>query len=703
MLPLILKRAMILAAVCLAVGGIIAFCTVVIRNAGNEETKLHIGYVAEENTLTEFAVSYVQDMESVKNLCSLDAVTEQEGKKLLQGGSLSALIVLPEDVVNEILSGKNTPAKLYLPRQERSVLAGGLNTVGSILFEELVSSGMGMLGTAQAQIYASSSILTELTQANAENGGINESVLLQSMYDDINQFNLGVVTSREELFRTKSLSLTENDTYAVYYGSAFLTIYTMLAGLFLGAFCKRSSFWQTMADRRIGVGYAVQLISRCLAGSILMLAAVLIPFLAFAIPKVRIVLSCEITPAGVIALMLVTVFMTIYNMMIYQMVEKRQSAIVVSGVLALLQAYMCGCLIPSVLLPKAIVTIGRLLPASFIKKAFTILLAGGVKDIGAVAAGLVIWGLILFCITILSMHIGNRESAASAVKTKKHPAGIHVPSASIVLLRRFLHKKSIWLCMIFFAVVSVMIIQVEKSSGTQIIAAVYDESGDYKKLLDDYDGLIRFEIYDDMEQMTDAVRRGNVECGYFLPENLAEDMIARRANRCITVYQDEDAVAVPVVNEIIFERIFRQVSFEWYENYIIQNDAIKKFEEDRTVLEKIVRDCFDRELLSGTTFRFEIERVDIDGEQSSDKENNNNEGVGERQATYPLYLTAAAAVVLCALQGAAQVAADIRDKRFYKRNRAAMSALTIILPILTGTLFFAAVIVGLLILLGHVG
>ena len=69
----------------------------------------------------------------------------------------------------------------------------------------------------------------------------------------------------------------------------------------------------------------------------------------------------------------------------------------------------------------------------------------------------------------------------------------------------------------------------------------------------------------------DAVQRGSAECGYVLPENLGESLVSRRANKSVTVYQDADAIAVPIVNEVLFERIFCQVSLEWYADYVLQN------------------------------------------------------------------------------------------------------------------------------------
>lgn len=673
MLPFVLKRAIILIAVCIAAVSIIAFCIKSIQKTDTVIEKLRIGYVAEENILTDFAVSYVQNMESVQNLCILEAVSEQEGRQLLEEGELSALIVLPKDVLNEILSGSNTPAKLYLPsKKENAVTTGGLQAIGSMLFEELASAGMGMLGTAQAEIYAASKILEEMITEYHANENVTDA-FLQEMYDDINRFNLGVVTNREDLFNVKSLSVTGNDTYAVYYGSALFTIYIMLCGLFIGSFCKRTNLQQVMAAKRIGVGYIMQLFSKCLAGSLLMLFIILLPLSLFLIPQMKELLSVNLTGGGILSLVWIIIFAIVYHMFLYQIVEKRESALVVIGISAMLQAYLSGCLIPSVLLPEVINKIGALLPAAFIKAGFTVFLTGETRQFSHAAEGLMIWSLILFLTTLGFMHIGERkqpENAHKAIFFREH-----VPSVCMVLLKRLLHKKSIWLCMGLAAVLSMTIVGAEKNSETQIRAGIYDESGDYAALLEAYDGLVSFELFDSIEQMQKAVLNDTVECAYILPKDLTEDMIARKANRSVTVYQDADAVTVPVVNEVLFEQIFGLVSLRWYEDYIAQNRIIAALGAEEGKLQKKVDSIFEKQLASGATFDFKIERIGDEQENSDEEEN---------ETTYPVQMVVIVTIFLCTLQGVVQVILDIRERRFYKRNRVAMSLLTILLPVLLG-------------------
>lgn len=315
------------------------------------------------------------------------------------------------------------------------------------------------------------------------------------------------------------------------------------------------------------------------------------------------------------------------------------------------------------------------------------------RDILSVSTGLIAWGLILFLITLVYMHMGIHEVSLITNTAKTTSKKIHVPSIGMVCFRRFLHKKSIWVCMVFFAAVSVFIVQAEKKSVTQIKAAVYDESGDYEELLAEYNGLVSFTLYDDRDQVMDAVRRGTVECGYVLPRQLAEDIKEWRAGGAVTVYQDEDAVAVPVVNEVLFERIFRRVSLDWYVDYVCRNDAVILSGVSQTKLEEMVRNCFENELISGTTFRFEIERFETDQFDSNGSIETPSGGGDEKQAVYPVYPAVMTAAALCALQGAVQVITDIRSRNFYKRNRVGMSILTIMQPVLIGIICAAAIVI----------
>ena len=160
LLPAIWKRAALLVLILGLAAGMAAFCFAAAGRT-QDDSLMRVGYAAPDNALTDMAVSYVQEMESVKALCDIERVTEEEGFRLLQEGALAAFVVLPNDIVKEIISGQNTPVTVYLSAGN----ASGNGTYGSLkglLFQELAESAVGMLETAQAEIYAVQYVLGDV-------------------------------------------------------------------------------------------------------------------------------------------------------------------------------------------------------------------------------------------------------------------------------------------------------------------------------------------------------------------------------------------------------------------------------------------------------------------------------------------------------------------------------------------------------------
>jgi ABC-type multidrug transport system permease subunit len=652
-LPLAVKRAVILAIGIIAVACMIAFCTLKYYEYNKRElVKINVGYVADDNMLTDLALSYIGDMESIKSICSIDKVSsEDKGLELLENGEISALVVLPDNVIDEINTGSNAHGTLYVQATNTSIDTGsGLSNVAVLLFEEIGRAGMGMLSTAQAEIYATYNLISD-------NSNEVTSEQLDSMYANIDKFNLAAVGQREKLFKTKSLSLTGNDTYVVYYGSALMTIYVMLVGVLFGEYYKRNLTGQFIAKRRMGVGLSYQLLCRYIAGVIIAATIVMLPILAICIQSVSLV--------GIIAILLVTIFMTISNILVFEFAQNEQAAVVIMGVNTILQSYLSGCIIPTVLLPDKIAALGELLPASFIKKAFRILMTRRKEDILQVLGGLIAWGVIIFLITIITIWFKNTQKAVLGRRIKLNKNGkYHIPSITMVVFRRFLHKKSIWVCLIIIAVVSVLIVRTERKSDTNITVAFYDESGEYASLLEEYEGLVEFVNYGSEEDVKKAVLQDEVECGYVIPYNLTERMLSQMANGLVTVYQDNDAVAVNVVNEVIFERIFKYVSINWYKSYISKyNDGI----DDK------VEEVVDDKLNEGITFDIDVQMV----------------GDGDLQTmprfSYPVTFVILLTVAICGIYGVAQVASDICKKRFYRCKKSLIIYVqTLVIPILFG-------------------
>lgn len=730
-LPVLLKRLVIFVIACVVLMGLTVFGTRQIWSGNNtQKTTVRIGYVAPEDMLTKLAVSYVEQLESVKSWCSLEKTTVDKGMALLENGALTALLILPDDLVNEILTGSNAPVTVYLPE---SVDASITN---SKVFEELANAGVGMLQTAQAEIYAAETLAGEAGVKN----------LLEEMYYDINRFNLSIALTRESLWENISLSVTGNHTYAVYYGSAFFAVYLLVAALFIGNFCKRNHLQQFMAWRRLGIPFAWQLASQWSALLLLMALVGVLPFCLLLYPPFAELLSVVFTPQMAVAVFFVLALSAMYALMVYQYVGEHQRAVLVLGLLALAQGYAAGCIIPSVLLPQGIAAVGAFVPAAYLKAAFTMLFTGSTQNFSEVILGLAVWSCVCFVFAWFGIALPERKGLGVKGKDKnvkwqqESIGGLHkrnvnnnnilknqemfqdtnrvdikkinkeeiaeeikegekkaqnlqnarykssntqvvkniqddgktykTTEASFwmpifwILFKRLFYQKSLWVCLCLVVILSAAAVHMENSTETSIVAAVYDADGFMEETLTQYQGLVKFVLCSSEEEVKQMVLRDKAECGYILPAQILEQMAQRKADDSIIVYEDGDAVAARVVDEVLFQKLFHCASLQWFEGYIAEksgSENMENLEISSVVEEQIAKD---------KTFAIQIERL------------------GEEQVppAFPARLLVVSGVLLCALQGLAQAGVDWQKKRFYKYNRAVIVLITVVQPVVMGML-----------------
>ena len=283
-----------------------------------------VGYIAPDDKLTSFALTYIKHMDALKGWCSLSEMSSlEEGQEALQQQELAALIVLPEHVVEGIMDGTNEPAKLYLSGHSKAL---------GYVFEELANAGIGMLAVAQAQIYATDDILSQ--------AGIDRQEIEQQ-YQQIDMHNLNLVMNRSMLWREDSISATGTAGAAVYYNSAFLTCIMLIAGLFFGQYCRRTKEEERMTCYRLNVPYIVQAIGRNGITAILAAMLLVIPYLATWIPLCRSwIPSWEITGRNIILLLLLLLCSGAYTQLVYSLTRRANTTILITCMSGLIQGYL---------------------------------------------------------------------------------------------------------------------------------------------------------------------------------------------------------------------------------------------------------------------------------------------------------------------------------------------------------------------------
>ncbi len=108
--------------------------------------KMNIGIVIpKQETSTQMVMKLISGMESVDSVCNFSYPDEETARAELAEGKLEAAILLTENFYDDVNNGINTPVDILLAPDSK---------VNEVVFRELVSSGVSMLQTAQAAVYA---------------------------------------------------------------------------------------------------------------------------------------------------------------------------------------------------------------------------------------------------------------------------------------------------------------------------------------------------------------------------------------------------------------------------------------------------------------------------------------------------------------------------------------------------------------------
>ena len=380
MFPRMLLQAILL----MVIIGAIAFCGVKSMEQEPLAVSVDIGVVVrEDNRMTRMALNYVENMESVSQLCRFVQVSEEEGIQMLEQGELAALVVLPEQLVEGIMNGQNPSVIVVFPKNAR---------LEAMLFRELTESGAGLLRVAQAQIYGAVDTAREY--------GLTEQ--LSVMEADIDSYNLAFALDRLAMFDEEEISVTGRMSVLQYYVASGVILFLLLSGMAAYPVMQREPAAFRSQLMRQGVGGLWQFFCRWLCGFVCIGLLVFVIWAAFQAmgflaPELKEQLASALVSGrnhiavgvrvSVILLIIVTAATLID--MIYSLAGSRTAGILLIFLVSVLMVYLSGGFVPSVLMPQAMRTVGEALPTSYLIRAFGGLLTGYSRGVlGQCVAGM---------------------------------------------------------------------------------------------------------------------------------------------------------------------------------------------------------------------------------------------------------------------------------------------------------------------------
>ena len=155
--------------------------------------KIKVYVVSEENKIITNAITTIaSDMDSIKDSFSIEIVDEETAEKSLQTGEAYAILKLPKNILNSILNGTNTPAKIILNQN--------LGGIEARIFKELTETASKMLSTAQASVYSVEKLCSTLN--------LKEHLNKSNKY--VNSFYLSTAFNRNKIFEINEIKMEKN-------------------------------------------------------------------------------------------------------------------------------------------------------------------------------------------------------------------------------------------------------------------------------------------------------------------------------------------------------------------------------------------------------------------------------------------------------------------------------------------------------------
>lgn len=390
----IFPRMLFQAILLMALIGVIAFCGAKTMERDPLAVNVDIGVVVrEDNAMTHMALGYVQNMESVTQICHFVQVAEEEGFRQLERGEIAALIVLPEQLVEGIMNGINPTVDIVFPKDVR---------LEAMLLRELTESGAGLLRVAQAQIYG-------VIDTAAEYGLTDQ---LSVMEMEIDSYNLAFALDRLAMYDEETVSVTGRMSLLQYYVSSGMVLFLLLSGMAVYPVMQQEPFVFRKQLARQKVGMLWQYFCKWLCGLICIGLITGVMWVLFRIvgifaPEAVEDLSSALisgrnrSPVGIQMGMILSMLIVVTALvnMIYNMAGSRTGSILLIFLISVIMVYLSGGFIPSLLMPKTMQAVGGRLPTAYLIRAFGGLLVGyGDGVLGQCVAGMcaytVVFGMV---------------------------------------------------------------------------------------------------------------------------------------------------------------------------------------------------------------------------------------------------------------------------------------------------------------------
>ncbi len=368
-----LKRALLLFPSVLLITAITLGCiavtafTIAQKNSNSEDKKrITIGLVGNsDDRYLNVGIQALKNMDDTRYSIEFKDMEKDEAERSLEKRQISGYIFIPEDFIDDIKYGINTPAQ-YRTLKNRQGFSEILMNEVALIISDIVTE-------AQNGSYSAHAVVDEYKIKGAT---WRKMVKLDAKY-------IKYALERHDTYKLEYIGMKDRLSFGGYYVCGLFVFFLLVWGISCNKVLSVKNYGLSRLLRGRGVKTTYQVFCEYASFFIISLLVILLLAVVFGIVcyynsfGIRELENIDVLTAVafVVKAIPVIAMITMMHMMIYEIFTGTVSAILMQFIISICLGYISGCFYPNSFFPESIQTLVEYLPSgaafSYIRKAMT--------------------------------------------------------------------------------------------------------------------------------------------------------------------------------------------------------------------------------------------------------------------------------------------------------------------------------------------
>ena len=311
---------------------------------------IQLGFYADPDKMkdkdtNDTALSIIENQDSIARICDVQRYEYNEGLRLLKEKQLHAFVVLPENIINDIAYGKNTPIE---------IITMGNSSLETFLFTEICSSAAVTLSSAQACIYS-------VTDFCRENGYAS---YVSDVVKELNMVTFRYAFSRRPYFKQEEVSATNQLTTIQYYIVSAFLLFVFLFSIPFAKTYSEPSYGFSKKLNTVGIRPALQLMTDVVSLALTFFVFIGSLMLLFTLAASIFKFDFHYKAVNFIGLFFLLLSMSGFFIFLFRICQTAMGGVNLIFLSSVILIFLSGGFVPLSFLPDSIKQISHFLPTT---------------------------------------------------------------------------------------------------------------------------------------------------------------------------------------------------------------------------------------------------------------------------------------------------------------------------------------------------